>query len=207
MKFLIFNKLLYRVFIVAVAQLCALNAVSQDISFDYVQATYTFTAVDLAASVDEIEGNGIGLSLSLGFAPNFALTFGVLDTTFQRYQEIDIDTVKTTTLGLTAHVATSPESELFTNLSALKADIAVTDDTALTSDNNLGYDASIGVRHLIADKLELELGLSHVYVFDKVDNSFKADARLYIRKRITLGIGYIAGDNVDSISLNLRLDV
>ncbi|MFV9615680.1 MAG: hypothetical protein ACNYZG_06965, partial [Gammaproteobacteria bacterium] len=63
MRYIIFKNFLYRVFIVAVAQLSASNAMSQDISFDYVQATYTFTTVDLGASVDEIEGNGIGFSL------------------------------------------------------------------------------------------------------------------------------------------------
>ena len=202
-----FNNFLYRVFIVVLALLPASNAMSQDISFDYVQVTYTFATVDLGASADEIEGNGIGLSLSLSFTPALALTFAVLDITFETFQGLNVDTAKATTLGVTAHIPTASGSELFANLSALKADIAATDNTGSTSDSDFGYDANIGLRHLVNDKLELELGFSNVYVFDRGDNSFNADARLYIRKRLTLGIGYITGDSVDSLSLNLRLDV
>ena len=202
-----FNNFLCRVFIVVLALLPASNTMSQDISFDYVQVTYTFDTVDLGASADEIEGNGIGLSLSLSFTPALALTFAVLDITFETFQGLNVDTAKATTLGVTAHIPTASGSELFANLSALKADIAATDNTGSTSDSDIGYDANIGLRHLVNDKLELELGFSNVYVFDRGDNSFNADARLYIRKRLTLGIGYITGDSVDSFSLNLRLDV
>ena len=202
-----FNNFLCRVFIVVLALLPASNTMSQDISFDYVQVTYTFDTVDLGASADEIEGNGIGLSLSLSFTPALALTFAVLDITFETFQGLNVDTAKATTLGVTAHIPTASGSELFANLSALKADIAATDNTGSTSDSDFGYDANIGLRHLVNDKLELELGFSNVYVFDRGDNSFNADARLYIRKRLTLGIGYITGDSVDSLSLNLRLDV
>lgn len=197
----------HRSFLAVAILLSASNAISQDISFDYVQATYTFATVDVGASVDEIDGNGIGLSLSLSFNPAFALTLAVLDTTFETFQGIDTDTIKATTLGVTAHIPTASGSELFANLSALKAEITATDDSGTTGEKDYGYTASIGVRHFVTDIFELEIGVSHAYIFDHADNSFKADGRLYIRKRISLGIGYIAGDNVDSFSLNLRLDV
>ena len=202
-----FNNSLCRVFLVALTQLLSSNAISQDISFDYVQATYTFASVDLGASTDEIDGNGIGLSLSLSFAPSFALTLAVLDTTFESFQGVDVETAKATTLGVTAHIPTASGSELFANLSALKAEITATNDTESINDSDYGYASKIGLRHLVSDTFELELGISHAYVFDRADNSFKADARLYLRKRLSLGIGYITGDSVDSFSLNLRLDV
>ena len=196
-----------RSFLAVAILLSAPSAMSQDISFDYVQATYTFATVDLGASVDEMDGNGIGFSLSLSFNPAFALTLSVLDTTFETFQGLNADTAKATTLGVTAHIPTASGSELFANLSALKAEVTATDDTGSTSDSDYGYAASIGLRHLVTDIFELELGISNVYVFDRADNSFKADGRLYIRKRLTLGIGYITGGSMDSFSLNLRLDV
>ena len=183
------------------------STMSQDISFDYVQAKYTFATVDLSASTDEIDGNGIGFSLSLGFAPNYALTLAVIDTTFESFQGVDVETAKATTLGVTAHIPTASESELFANLSALKAEITENDGVEITTDRDYGYAASIGIRHLVTDTFELELGISHAYVFDRADNSLKADARLHIRKKLSLGIGYITGDSVDSFSLNLRVDV
>ena len=195
------------IFLAVAILLSTSNAMSQDISFDYVQATYTFATVDLGASTDEIEGNGIGLSLSLGFTPVFALTLAVLDTTFETYQGIDVDTAKATTLGVTAHTLTASGSELFANLSGLKAEVTANDDTGSTNDNDYGYAASIGVRHIVTDTFELEMGISNVYVFDNADTSFKVDARYYIRNKLSLGIGYITGDSVDSFSLNLRLDV
>jgi hypothetical protein len=202
-----FNNFFCRVFFVALTQLLSSNAMSQDISFDYVQATYTFASVDLGASTDEIDGNGIGLSLSLSFTPSFALTLAVLDTTFDSFQGLGVDNAKATTLGVTAHIPTASESELFANLSALKAEITAINDTETINDSDYGYASMIGLRHLVSDTFELELALSHTYVFDRADNSLKADARLYLRKRLSLGIGYITGDSVDSFSLNLRFDV
>ena len=118
MRYIIFKNFFYRVFIVAVAQLSASNAMSQDISFDYVQATYTFATVDVGASVDEIEGNGIGLSLSLRFTPNLALTLAVLEKTFDTYQGIAVDSAKTKTLGVTAHSPTASGREFNEKLSS-----------------------------------------------------------------------------------------
>jgi hypothetical protein len=196
-----------RSFLAVAIMLSASNVISDEISFDYVQGTYTFATVDLGASTDEIEGNGIGLSLSLSFHQNFSITLAVLDTTFDTYQGVDTDTIKISTLGVTAHMPTGSGSELFANLSALKAQVQATDDAGEKGGSDYGYTASTGVRHFVSDKVELEIGVSHTYVFDHADNSLKADARLYIRKRVSLGIGYITGDNVDSFSLNLRLDV
>lgn len=183
------------------------EAASKDISFEYVQADFTFTTVNVGASADEIEGNGFGFSLSLGINPNFAFTLAVLSTTFRSFQNVDVDTTKTTALGVTAHTSIAQATDIFTNLSAVKAEIERDDGVNSISDNDYGSLFSVGLRHLVTDRFELELGASNMDVFDSTTFSYNLDARLYFRKVFSAGFGYVSSDNADSFLLNIRMDI
>ena len=185
----------------------ASNVMSEGISFDYLQLSYLSSTVDLASSIDNIEGNGIGMSLSLGFAPAFAFTLAVESTTFDTFQNIDVDTSKFSTLGVTAHTSVAPETEMFANFSAVKAEVKVSDGIDEIVDTDFGAMISIGLRHLVKDTFEIEAAASHMHVFGATDNRYKLDARFYVRKRFYLGAGYVAGDDVSSLIFSARVDI
>jgi len=198
---------IYRGFLALTILLPVPEVMSEDISFDYVQADYISDTVDPGGSIDDVKGDGIGFSLSLSFAPAFAMTLAVAATTFETFQGMSVDTSKTTTLGVTAHTSIAQGTDIFANFSAVKTEITVTDGIDSTTDSDFGGVIHIGLRHLITDRFEVELGASHMNVFDYGVNLYAIDARFYIRKRLSVGMGYATSDDLDSLLLNVRMDI
>jgi hypothetical protein len=201
------NSFIHRTFLAITMLLPVSNAMSKDFSFDYVQANFTVTTVDLGASIDEVEGNGFGFSLSLSINPHLAFTLAVMSTTFRSFQGIDVDTSKSSTLGATAHTSIASATDIFANLSAVKAEVEANDGVNSMSDSDIGSVFSIGLRHLVTDRIELELAAANQNVFDKETFSYSLDTRFYFRKQFSVAMGIISSDNANSFLLNIRMDI
>lgn len=198
---------IYRGLVAAVCLMPVSNVMSEGASFDYVEIDYFSSTIDPGASIDEVEGDGIGLALSLSFNPAFAMRLAVAATTFDTFQGVGVDTAKITDLGVTAHTSVASGTDLYTNLSIVKAEITTTDGVDSTSDNDFGGKIKLGVRQRVIDALEIDLYASHVKVFGNAVNTFAIDSRLYLRKRVSVGIGYIASDDLYSLLFSVRVDV
>ncbi|VAW50121.1 hypothetical protein MNBD_GAMMA06-1843 [hydrothermal vent metagenome] len=197
----------YRIFGTVILLLFAKNIMAEDISFDYVQASYFSDTIALDGDVSEMDGTGIGFLLSLGFSSAFAMTLAVDSTTFSSFQDISVDTSKRTALGITAHTSVVSKTDIFANLSVIKAEITATDGVDSRSESDFGGVIKMGVRHLVTDDFELELNTSYMSVFSATVNSYAVDTRFYLRKRWSLGVGYFVNDDQETISLNLRVSL
>ena len=199
---------IHRILLTALILMPASNAYSKEISFDYLQTVFTSGTIDPGASLNEIDGNGFGFSLSLSINTHLAFSLLVITTNFETFQGMNnLDTSTITGVGVTAHKTIAPATELFANLSAVMAEITASDATGSVSDDDLGAVFSIGLRHLITDKIELELTASDIYVFDNNAISYGMGARYYFRQALSVGFGYITSENTDSLLLNARLDI
>lgn len=183
------------------------DAMSKDISFDYVQIDFTVTTVDLGDSLDEIEGNGFGFGLSLDMNQHSAFTLSVISTTYQSFQDINVDTSKMTNIGATAHTLIAPATEVLTNLSVVIAEITANDGINDISDEDYGSVFSVGLRHLLTDRIEFELGGANLHVFGVETFSYNIDARYFFRNQFSFGMGYVSSENADSFQLNIRMDI
>lgn len=181
--------------------------VPEKISFDYVQADFTFSTVHVDTTADVTEGNGFGFSLSLEINTHLAFTLSVLSTTYDTFQERDVDSSKLTDIGLTAHTLIAPVTEILANLSVVKAEIESYNGVTSTRDSDYGSIFHIGLRHRLTNHIELALGGTNLNVFDHETFSYNLDARYYFRKVFSFGAGYISGDNADSFQLNIRMDI
>jgi hypothetical protein len=198
---------IYRGLVAAVCLMPVSNVMSEGASFDYLEIDYISSTIDLGASIDEVEGDGIGLALSLSFNPAFAMRLAVAATTFDTFQGIGVDTAKITELGVTTHTSVASGTDLYGNLSIVKAEITATDGVASTSDNDFGGKIRIGVRQRLIDALEIDLYASHMEVFNNAVNAYAIDSRFYVRKRVSVGLGYAASNDVYSLLLSVRVDV
>jgi len=203
---LIRNYILLRLAIVSALLSPATKAFADDISFDYLQATYTSGTVDLNSSHRDIEGNGIGFRLSLSFDPHYAITLEVLATTFDDFQGQQVDTIKISNLGITGHTEIAQATEVFGNASILIAKITAKDGITESTQNDIGYQLKTGLRHRLNNSFEVEAALSHLYVFDQPENTLHTEIRYYVRKLISIGLAYKTGDNKDALSLNGRMN-
>ena len=183
------------------------DARSEEVNYDYLEANIVTTTVDPGNSIEDIEGNGFGFSLSLAINSHLALSLSVISTTFKTFQGIVVDDSKKTDLGVTAHTTIAPATDVFATLLATKAEVNVPEGSTSEDDTDYGTVFGVGLRHRGRNGLELELGGSNTEVFDTSTFSYNISARLYFRKVFSAGIGYISSDNADSFLLNARMDI
>lgn len=200
-----FKATLFRSLLALVMLMPISNVMSEDISFDYAQFSYISSTVDPGASLEDVDGNGIGLTVSLSFRPAFAMRLSVAATTFENYQGEEVDTSKATALGVTAHTSVADATEIFTNLSVVKAAITAAGNAG--SESDIGGLLEVGLRHKVIDALELEVRATHVNVFNDTVNTYVIDARYFVRRTVSFGIAYADSDEVSSLIFKIRIDV
>lgn len=181
-------------------------SISKDISYDFIQGTYSSSSVDTGTSVGDIDADGFAVAGSFSVAPAIALSVGFGATSFDRIQGVDIDTTELT-FGVTAHTSVAPNTDVFGNFSILKANVELSDGFNTVDDDDTGNVISIGLRHMATETVELAVGFSRVDVFDDTANTFGLGARFYASDKFSLGIAYSTGDDVDTLSLNARIDI
>ncbi len=183
------------------------DVMAEGISYDYAQADYISDTFDLDGSISAVEGNGIGFALSLSFAPAFAMRLAVAATTFRDFHGVQVDSSKVTTLGVTAHTSVALATDVFANVSVIKAEIEGNNGVDRFSDNDYSAAIDVGLRHLVSDKVELEAMVSQVKIFGYTLNSTKIGGRFYFRKRLSVGASYVANDIHDSLLITARMDI
>ena len=191
-----FGYTVQRSLLMAVILVASSNAISREISYDYIQGTYS--SVTDSSFPNDIDGDRFGVLGSLGVTQNLALTAGFNATSFDN----DIDASQFV-LGITLHAPIAVGTEVVGNLSALKAEI----EGANFDDNDTGFIVGIGLRHLVTNSVELDAGISYTDVYDDNFTTFGFGARFYANEKISFGIGYATEDDVDTILLNARLDI
>jgi hypothetical protein len=191
--------------LLAVFMLLPSIVTSRELSYDFIQGTYS-SVTDSSLPGGDIDGDGLGVSGSLGITQNLALTAGFNATSFDSYQGIDIDTSEFV-LGVTLHAPIAVGTDVVANFSALKAKVEVSDGVRSYDDNDTGVVAGIGLRHLATNSIEVDVGFSYTDVFDDGFSTFGLGVRFYANEKISFGIGYATGDDVDALLLNARFDI
>lgn len=180
------------------------NAFSKEISYDYVQGTYS-SITDSSLGVD-VDGNGFAASGSFSISPNIAITALYGAVSFDRVFGIDVDATELD-FGITAHTSIVPNTDIFGNFSVINGKVEASDGFTTISDDDTGNSISVGIRHMATDKAEISAGFSRVDIFDDTANTFGVGARFYANEKLSIGIGYSIGDDVDTFLLNARIDI
>lgn len=178
------------------------NIMSKEISYDYVQATYS-SITDSSLGVD-VDGTGFAPSFSVSITPNVAFTALYGTTSFDRVLGLEIDTTEFD-FGFTAHKSIAPNTDVYGNFSVVNADLEVSDGFTTASADDTGNAISVGIRHM-AIGTEINLVFSRSDVFDVTSNSFGFGARFYADEEFSIAVGYNTGDDVDVLLLNARID-
>ena len=183
------------------------HVLAEGISYDYAQADYISDTFDLNGSIRAVQGNGIGFALSLSFAPAFAARLAVASTTFRDFHGVRVDSSKVTILGVTGHTSVAKNTDVFANVSVVKAEIS--ENNGVDRFNKSDYSAifDVGLRHFVMDKFELEVMVSQVKLFGYTLNSSVAGGRFYFRRRLSIGASYVANDIHDSFLITARMGI
>ncbi|MCP4878084.1 MAG: outer membrane beta-barrel protein [Gammaproteobacteria bacterium] len=180
----------------AVILVASSTAIARDISYDYVQGTYS--SVSNSTFPNDVDGDRIGVSGSLAVTKSMAITVGLNSTDYDR----DIDTSQFA-LGVTLHAPIAVGTDVVFGLSALKEEIEIKS----ADDSDTGAAVSLGMRHLITDTIEFDAGISYTEIFDDDFTEYGFGARFYANDQISIGVGYAVEDDVDTLLLNARFDL
>jgi len=103
-------------------------------------------------------------------------------------------------IGLGYHTGITGSTDLTANIKVINQDIdLVGDDT--------GYGLGVGLRHKLADNVEVNANVDFVDVNDNEDTSLELGARYYFNKAYSAGLSYSTStEDVDVISGNIRWD-
>lgn len=195
------------VFLTAMFLFPVSEAMSEGISYDYAQADYISDTFDLDGSITAVQGNGIGFSLSLSFSSAFAAKLAVASTTFRDFHGVQVKDAKVTTLGVTAHTSIASATDVFTNVSVIKAEITIENSAAAKGGSDYSAIVDVGLRQRVTDKVELEVMLSRVKLFGYMLNATTFGGRFYFRKQLSVGASYVANDVHDSLLITARMDI
>ena len=180
------------------------NAMSKDISYDYVQGTYS-SLTDSSLGVD-IDADGFAVSGSFSVSPNIAVTALLGSTSFDRTAGVDIDTNEFD-FGITAHTSVAPGTDIFGNFSIVNGEVEASYGFTTISDDDTGNSITVGLRHMPSESVELSAAFTRVDIFDDTGNTTGFGVRFYANEKISFGVGYSTGDDVDALILGARIDI
>ncbi len=180
------------------------NAFSKEISYDYLEGTYSLIS-DSSLSVD-VDADGFAIGGSFSISPNIAITasFGAID--YDRVVGVDIES-SGYNFGITTHTSIATGTDVFGNFSVVNSDVEASNGFATISDDDTGNSITVGLRHMITDSVEISAAFSRVDIFNDTGNMFGFGTRFYTGEKFSIGIGYSTADDVDSFLLNARIDL
>lgn len=179
------------------------TAFSREIGYDFVQGTYSSITVSSGGS--DLDGDGFTLSGAFSVSPNIAFSGSYTDTSYDTIQGFDFSSNEFQ-LGVIAHVAVAPNTDLFGSFSVIEVEQDLSSSTLNFSDDDTGNVISAGVRHMATDSIEVNAGISRIDVFDDTETSYGVGSRAYTGEAFSLGIGYRTSDDVDSFQFSARVD-
>ena len=169
---------------------------SDELSYSYVGIEYVRAELD-----DGPEGDGLGVtgSAEIGSAVHVFASYGKLD--FDPYFGLDVEGT-TWSGGIGYHRAIAERASFFADVSYVDVEL----DTNFGDASDDGYSVGIGVRGLVATKVELHGGISYVDLSDSGDDtSFGGGVRFNFTEMVSLGARYTTSDDSDSVAVALRL--
>lgn len=178
-------------------------AFSKEISYDFVQGTYA-SITDSSLGVD-IDGTGFFVVGSVSISPNIAFTALYGTTSFDRFLGVDVDASEVN-FGITAHTSIAPNTDVFGSFSVVNEEVEISDGFTTISNDDTGHSIAIGLRHMAINNVEIDVAFAQVDIFDDTSNVLGLGARFYANEKLSIGVGYGTGDDVDTLLLNARID-
>ncbi|MDH5711793.1 MAG: porin family protein [Gammaproteobacteria bacterium] len=165
---------------------------------------YNYVEIGSASSTNDSLGVDIDYS-AIGISGSYALNEDIALTatyTSGSYDDIPIDTNESR-FGLTAHHAINNKLDFLIGASYLQAEL----ETSVGNADDTGYNLSAGLRQIVTDGAEFDAYFIQTNLFDNSNSVLNLGIRVNLSKALSLRLGYSTGDNVESISMKLRVEM
>ena len=173
------------------------TAGAQGFGYNYLQASYGAVSVD--DSVFDVDGNGLGISGSYGFHPDFYIA--------GEYQTADMDfgvDLNILELAVGYHTPLSEQLDFTAQLGFVDAELEV---PGFGSADDDGFMIGAGLRGALTDTVELNGSIDYID-FDQGGGETRANVGFLfgITETLTVGADASFWDDINVYRLNLRFD-
>jgi len=183
--------------------LMPVSAISETFSYTFISASYSIFNEDIDGIPEDLEGNGINLNFGLNIASNFAIIGGYGTgsadvTSGGNTADADIDAGG---IGALFHTPINQTTDFVAGFQIIKGTVDLkVNGTSLPSEDADGNSIFIGVRSMVAEKVELNGFLDRTKIEDDSSTDISFGASYYIDKLFTLDAGYSFDSDGNTLS-------
>ncbi len=171
-------------------------AASKGPSWDFFELSYIKVEIDDT----DFSPNGFGLGLSTLLTDDVFLFASYADASESVFGN-DVD-ISSTSIGLGYRIALNNTSDFAVGAGFAEADACI-DGFGCEDDNGYLVTALFATR--LVENLELSLGAEYVDIADESSTALSFTGSYFFSDRLSLGLGWANDDDVDTLSLNLKL--
>lgn len=179
------------------------------LNYSEVAFRYEMFSTELSGTPQSLNGHGTYLSLSYAATKSIALSLeygvGNADTIYNNNQ-LELDINQAISAGASYHTPIYYDTDIIIGAAILRGEtaLAVNGVPAATTDQN-GYGINIGIRSLVARRLELNASIDETIIESNSDTKFTVGGAYYFTKQFSTGLHYSV--NQDSHSTVFSLSV
>jgi len=171
-------------------------AMAADISYNFAQVGYQWTTLEDVLPGLDVDGDGFGVGGSFEVGDSWFIQASYQQASFDF--GVDFDQLSA---GVGYHVAMTPNADFFAVLSYVAVEASVSGPVSGSASEN-GYGATIGVRAMVTEKLELDGTIGYVDLGDGADSTTLGAAAIYNFTDI-FSLGVDVGFEDDAVSYGL----
>lgn len=194
-----------RIIISALILASASSAFADDSKISYTNIGLSYQKLDI--SDDDFSGFGVSGSAAIGKSFFAIAEYNSIksDDDFINNTTFVIDKLKVTqaNVGFGFHTPISTKVDFVTALSYANVKVK----HASISDNGNGYLIDAGIRAKPNNTFELAAFINHANIEDESDTGFSLSARVFASPKFSIGLGYSAADETDTVGIDIRLDI
>lgn len=171
------------------ATICA-----EDISYNYVQASYISSDFDVYGV--NIDGKGFGLAGSYAIHENVAFVGSYEAHDFDYGVDIDVFTI-----GADVHTPISSQTDAVLGLALSRIEIT---ESGAPDESDTGNSISAGIRSVLNTQFELGAKITRFDAFDDTSTEISVTGLFSVNDQVQLGLGFASEDDIDSLMFSVR---
>lgn len=184
------------------------SGLAQELSYTYLQARY----IDVELDEFDADADGYALDLSAQVHDNAYLFATYADVESDRFSLLGVSgraDQETIAAGLGFRAPLASGTDLNASIAYIDSETDASASgplgSASTGEDDEGYGASVGLRHLFTPQLEGNVSANYVDIYDDDTTSVSLAALFHVTSILSLRAGYAFGDDADVWSAGVRV--
>lgn len=186
---------MFRFMSIAMLAMCAAPALADELSYNYIDLGYQAVEIDLGGGFD-VDGDGFAIGGSFEGGESWHIFAGYGSTNF----DFGVD-LNELAIGAGYHTPISDTVDFVGELAYVTVEVEV--PAGFSTDED-GIGASIGLRGMMSDVVELSGSIDYVDLGGDGETSFDANAWFNMSPAFALGINAGFGDDVTTYGVGVR---